>query len=45
MPIRLVVKVIGISGASGVAYGVRALEVLRTKVQQNPPKKHGLMPT
>ena len=22
----------------------RALEVLRTKVQQNPPKKHGLMP-
>jgi len=23
---------------------VRALEVLRTKVQQNPPKKHGLMP-
>jgi acetyl-CoA carboxylase carboxyltransferase component len=24
---------------------VRALEVLRTKVQQNPPKKHGLSPT
>jgi acetyl-CoA carboxylase carboxyltransferase component len=24
---------------------VRALEVLRTKVQQNPPKKHGLAPT
>ena len=24
---------------------VRALEVLRTKVQQNPPKKHGLIPT
>ncbi|NJM08680.1 acyl-CoA carboxylase subunit beta [Candidatus Gracilibacteria bacterium] len=23
---------------------VRALEVLRTKVQHNPPKKHGLMP-
>jgi acetyl-CoA carboxylase carboxyltransferase component len=23
---------------------VRALDVLRTKVQQNPPKKHGLMP-
>jgi acetyl-CoA carboxylase carboxyltransferase component len=23
---------------------VRAMEVLRTKVQQNPPKKHGLMP-
>jgi acetyl-CoA carboxylase carboxyltransferase component len=23
---------------------VRALEVLRTKVQQNPPKKHGIMP-
>jgi acetyl-CoA carboxylase carboxyltransferase component len=23
---------------------VRALEVLRTKVQQNPPRKHGLMP-
>jgi len=23
---------------------IRALEVLRTKVQQNPPKKHGLMP-
>jgi len=23
---------------------VRALEVLRTKVQQNPPKKHGLVP-
>ncbi len=23
----------------------RALEVLRTKVQQNPPKKHGLSPT
>jgi len=23
---------------------VRALEVLRTKVKQNPPKKHGLMP-
>jgi acetyl-CoA carboxylase carboxyltransferase component len=23
----------------------RALEVLRTKVQHNPPKKHGLMPT
>jgi acetyl-CoA carboxylase carboxyltransferase component len=23
---------------------VRALEVLRTKVQQNPNKKHGLMP-
>jgi acetyl-CoA carboxylase carboxyltransferase component len=23
---------------------VRALEILRTKVQQNPPKKHGLMP-
>ena len=23
---------------------VRALELLRTKVQQNPPKKHGLMP-
>ena len=22
----------------------RALEVLRTKVQQNPPKKHGLCP-
>jgi acetyl-CoA carboxylase carboxyltransferase component len=24
---------------------IRALEVLRTKVQQNPPKKHGLVPT
>jgi acetyl-CoA carboxylase carboxyltransferase component len=24
---------------------VRALEVLRTKVQQNPPKKHGLFPS
>jgi len=24
---------------------IRALEVLRTKVQQNPPKKHGLIPT
>ncbi len=24
---------------------VRALEVLRTKVQQNPPKKHGLVPS
>jgi acetyl-CoA carboxylase carboxyltransferase component len=24
---------------------VRALEVLRTKVQENPPKKHGLIPT
>jgi acetyl-CoA carboxylase carboxyltransferase component len=24
---------------------VRALEILRTKVQQNPPKKHGLTPT
>jgi acetyl-CoA carboxylase carboxyltransferase component len=24
---------------------VRALEVLRTKIQQNPPKKHGLDPT
>jgi acetyl-CoA carboxylase carboxyltransferase component len=24
---------------------VRALEILRTKVQQNPPKKHGLSPT
>ncbi len=24
---------------------IRALEVLRTKVQQNPPKKHGLYPT
>jgi acetyl-CoA carboxylase carboxyltransferase component len=23
---------------------IRALELLRTKVQQNPPKKHGLMP-
>ena len=23
---------------------IRALEVLRTKVQSNPPKKHGLMP-
>ena len=23
----------------------RAFEVLRTKVQQNPPKKHGLSPT
>ena len=23
----------------------RALEILRTKVQQNPPKKHGLSPT
>jgi acetyl-CoA carboxylase carboxyltransferase component len=23
---------------------IRALEVLRTKVMQNPPKKHGLMP-
>jgi acetyl-CoA carboxylase carboxyltransferase component len=23
---------------------IRALEVLRTKVQQNPTKKHGLMP-
>ncbi|NUQ37509.1 MAG: acyl-CoA carboxylase subunit beta [Caldilineales bacterium] len=23
---------------------IRALQVLRTKVQQNPPKKHGLMP-
>jgi acetyl-CoA carboxylase carboxyltransferase component len=23
---------------------IRALEILRTKVQQNPPKKHGLMP-
>jgi acetyl-CoA carboxylase carboxyltransferase component len=23
---------------------VRALEVLRSKVQQNPPRKHGLMP-
>jgi acetyl-CoA carboxylase carboxyltransferase component len=23
---------------------IRAMEVLRTKVQQNPPKKHGLMP-
>ncbi len=23
---------------------IRALEVLRTKVQQNPPKKHGLVP-
>jgi acetyl-CoA carboxylase carboxyltransferase component len=24
---------------------IRALEVLRTKVQENPPKKHGLIPT
>jgi acetyl-CoA carboxylase carboxyltransferase component len=24
---------------------VRALEVLRTKVQENPAKKHGLIPT
>ncbi len=24
---------------------VRALEVLRTKVQQNPTKKHGLFPS
>jgi acetyl-CoA carboxylase carboxyltransferase component len=24
---------------------IRALELLRTKVQQNPPKKHGLFPT
>jgi acetyl-CoA carboxylase carboxyltransferase component len=24
---------------------IRAMEVLRTKVQQNPPKKHGLGPT
>ena len=24
---------------------IRALEVLRTKVQQNPPKKHGLVPS
>jgi acetyl-CoA carboxylase carboxyltransferase component len=24
---------------------IRALEVLRTKVQLNPPKKHGLYPT
>ena len=24
---------------------IRAMEVLRTKVQQNPPKKHGLIPT
>jgi acetyl-CoA carboxylase carboxyltransferase component len=24
---------------------VRALEILRTKVQQNPPKKHGLLPS
>jgi acetyl-CoA carboxylase carboxyltransferase component len=24
---------------------IRALEVLRTKVQQNPPKKHGLFPS
>ena len=24
---------------------VRALEILRTKVQQNPPKKHGLIPS
>jgi len=24
---------------------VRALEILRTKVQQTPPKKHGLSPT
>jgi acetyl-CoA carboxylase carboxyltransferase component len=24
---------------------VRALELLRTKVQQNPPKKHGLIPS
>jgi acetyl-CoA carboxylase carboxyltransferase component len=24
---------------------IRALEVLRTKVQQNPPKKHGLIPS
>jgi acetyl-CoA carboxylase carboxyltransferase component len=24
---------------------IRALEVLRTKVQQNPPKKHGLLPS
>jgi acetyl-CoA carboxylase carboxyltransferase component len=24
---------------------IRALEVLRTKVQQSPPKKHGLIPT
>jgi acetyl-CoA carboxylase carboxyltransferase component len=23
---------------------IRAMEVLRTKVKQNPPKKHGLMP-
>jgi acetyl-CoA carboxylase carboxyltransferase component len=23
---------------------IRALEVLRTKIQQNPPRKHGLMP-
>ena len=23
---------------------IRALELLRTKVQQNPPKKHGLFP-
>jgi acetyl-CoA carboxylase carboxyltransferase component len=24
---------------------IRALELLRTKVQQNPPRKHGLIPT
>jgi acetyl-CoA carboxylase carboxyltransferase component len=24
---------------------IRALEVLRTKVQQSPPKKHGLPPS
>jgi len=24
---------------------VRALELLRTKVLQNPPKKHGLIPS
>jgi acetyl-CoA carboxylase carboxyltransferase component len=24
---------------------IRALEVLRTKVQLNPPKKHGMIPT
>ena len=24
---------------------IRALEILRTKVQQNPPKKHGLFPS
>ena len=38
------VPLILITGISGFVAKHCALELLRTKVQQNPPRKHGLFP-